>query len=87
MSARPPISLQSTVLESLIFPLGPFYPEEGAAVGGGSALGEAAPGVRAPATLKESGVCGKMGLVFCVCVCFLGGRGHSLVVFVAENGV
>lgn len=33
-----PISLQSTVLESLIFPFGPFYPEEGGgavAVGGG----------------------------------------------------
>lgn len=43
--------------------------------------------MRVPATLKESGVCGKMGLVFSVCLLFLGGRGHSLVVFVAENGV
>lgn len=34
--------------------------------------------MRVPATLKESGVCGKMGLVFSVCLLFLGGEGSFI---------
>lgn len=89
MSARPLSRSSPLSLNLSSFLSAPFIQrkEEGPWqwAGGGQCWGR--PGVRVPATLKESGVCGKMGLVFSVCLLFLGGRGHSLVVFVAENGV